>query len=158
MNPIVYILSTNGLLFLLSIIFWKFPPKKINNIYGYRTPRTMRSIEIWNFANNIFNRNLLIYSGISLLGSLLLANFSSKELTWQPMILVLLCVVVSIVKTERLPSSSTKSNQTINTAEQLSKWKTELTQQQISRILNIVELFEINIYDDSIMPLKSTME
>ena len=101
MNPIVYILTTNGLLFLLSIIFWKFPPKKINNIYGYRTPRTMRSIEIWNFANNIFNRNLLNYSGISLLGSLLLANFSSKELTWQPMILVLLCVVVSIVKTER---------------------------------------------------------
>ena len=101
MNPILYVLTTNGLLFLLSIIFWKFPPKKINNIYGYRTPRTMRSIEIWNFANNIFNRNLLIYSGISLLGSLLLANFSSKELTWQPMILVLLCVVVSIVKTER---------------------------------------------------------
>ena len=29
MNPIVYILSTNGLLFLLSIIFWKFPPKKL---------------------------------------------------------------------------------------------------------------------------------
>mgnify|MGYP001562601787 FL=1 len=101
MNPILYVLTTNGLLFLVSIIFWKFPPKKINNIYGYRTPRTMRNSEIWNFANSIFNRNLLIYSGISLMGNLLLASFSSKELTWQPMILVLLCVVVSIVKTER---------------------------------------------------------
>jgi len=31
----------------------------------------------------------------------LLACFTSKELTWQPMLLVLLCIVVSILKTER---------------------------------------------------------
>jgi len=31
----------------------------------------------------------------------LLASFTSKELTWQPMILVLLSIIVSILKTER---------------------------------------------------------
>jgi uncharacterized membrane protein len=101
MSEVLYVLTTNGLLFLLSIIFWKFPPRKINHLYGYRTPKTMQNLEIWNFANSVFNKNLLIYSGISFLGGLLLANFTSKELTWQPMILVLLCVVVSILKTER---------------------------------------------------------
>jgi hypothetical protein len=35
------------------------------------------------------------------LGSLLLASFTSKELTWQPMLLVLLSVLVSVIKTER---------------------------------------------------------
>jgi hypothetical protein len=61
----------------------------------------MQNQQIWDFANGIFNKNLLIYSGISLLGSVLLASFTSKELTWQPMLLVLLSVLVSIIKTER---------------------------------------------------------
>ena len=101
MSPILYVLTTNGLLFLLSIIFWKFPPKKINNLYGYRTVKAMQNKQIWDFANSVFNKNLLIYSGISLLGSLLLASFTSKELTWQPMLLVLLSLLVSVIKTER---------------------------------------------------------
>ena len=101
MSPILYVMTTNGLLFLLSILFYKFPPKKINSLYGYRTVKAMQNQQIWDFANGIFNKNLLIYSGISLLGSLLLASFTSKELTWQPMLLVLLCIVVSILKTER---------------------------------------------------------
>ena len=101
MSPILYVLTTNGLLFLLSIIFWKFPSKKINNLYGYRTVKAMQNEQIWDFSNSIFNKNLLIYSGISLLGSLLLASFTSKELTWQPMLLVLLSVLVSVIKTER---------------------------------------------------------
>jgi uncharacterized membrane protein len=94
-------MTTNGLLFLLSILFYKFPPKKINSLYGYRTVKAMQNQQIWDFANGIFNKNLLIYSGISLLGSVLLASFTSKELTWQPMLLVLLSVLVSVIKTER---------------------------------------------------------
>ncbi|WP_343328233.1 SdpI family protein [Polaribacter staleyi] len=101
MSPIIYILTTNGLLFILSIIFWKFPPKKINNWYGYRTPKATLNQQIWDFANSIFNKNLVIYAGISFLGGLVFANFATKELTWQPMVLVLLSVLVSVIKTER---------------------------------------------------------
>lgn len=101
MSPIIYVLTTNGLLFLLSIIFWKFPPKKINNIYGYRTFKAMQNQDIWTFANATFNKHLLIYAGFSFIASMVFANFSVKELTWQPMVLVLLSIVVSIIKTER---------------------------------------------------------
>ena len=101
MNPFTYILTTNGLLFLLSILFWKFPPKKINNWYGYRTHKTMLNQKIWDFANAIFTKNLIIYSGISFLGGLVLANFAATEFTWQPMTLVFLSVVVCIIKTEK---------------------------------------------------------
>ena len=101
MSPIIYILTTNGLLFILSIIFYKFPPKKINNWYGYRTPKTMLNQKIWDFANIVFSKNLVIYAGISFLGGLVFANFATKELTWQPMVLVLLSVLVSIIKTEK---------------------------------------------------------
>ena len=99
-------MSTNGLLFLLSIIFYKFPPKKINAIYGYRTPKAMLNEEIWGFANGIFNKNLLIYAGISFIAGLVFANFTAIELTWQPMVLVLLSILVSIIKTERALSDN----------------------------------------------------
>lgn len=100
-ETLLYILTTNGLLFLISIIFWKFPPKKVNGIYGYKTPKAMLNQEIWDFSNAIFNKSLLIYSGISFLGALIIANFATIELTWQPMVLVLLSILVSVIKTER---------------------------------------------------------
>jgi uncharacterized membrane protein len=106
MNPITYILTTNGVLFLLAVIFWKFPPKKINRLYGYRTFKAMQNQKIWDFANTTFNQTFLMYSGFSLLAGLLLASFSAKELTWEPMVLVMLSILVSIIKTERALSDN----------------------------------------------------
>ncbi|MBL4605271.1 MAG: SdpI family protein, partial [Flavobacteriaceae bacterium] len=54
MSAYVYVLSVNGLLFIISLIFYFFPPKKINNLYGYRTHRTMQNKEAWDLANNLF--------------------------------------------------------------------------------------------------------
>ena len=101
MGPYIYILTTNGVLFLISIIFWKFPPKKVNNLYGYRTPKAMQNQQIWDFANSTFNQAFFKYSGFSLIAALLLASVSRVELKWEPMILVALSIIVSIIKTER---------------------------------------------------------
>jgi len=100
-NSFTYILSINGLLFLLSLICWKFPPKKINNLYGYKTFRTMQNIDIWNFANKAFNNSLLIYAGISFIAGLVLASLGGDSLTWQPMALAILTIIVCIIKTEK---------------------------------------------------------
>lgn len=101
MSPFIYVLTTNGVLFLISIIFWKFPPKKINSLYGYRTPKAMQNQQIWDFANASFNETFLKYSGFSFLAALLFASISTEELTWQPMVFVALAILVSIIKTER---------------------------------------------------------
>ena len=100
-EALIYILTTNGLLFLLSLIFWKFPPKKINSIYGYKTHKAMQNQEIWNFANSTFNNSLLIYAMLSFIAGLIFVTFLNATLTWQPMAFVFLSVIVSIVKTER---------------------------------------------------------
>lgn len=100
-DALLYIFTTNGVLFLISIIFWKFPPKKINSIYGYKTPKAMQNEQIWNFANSTFNRSFLIYAGISFLAGLAFATLLKAELTWQPMAFVFLTIIVSIVKTEK---------------------------------------------------------
>ena len=101
-DAFIYVLTTNGLLFVVSIIFWQFPPKKINNLYGYRTHKSMANQDIWDFANTVFNKNLIIYSAFSFGAGLLFAYLAPEKTSWQPMVLVLLSILVSIIKTERL--------------------------------------------------------
>ena len=43
---------TGASLFLAVIITWRFPPKKINDLYGYRSRRSKASQEAWDFAQS----------------------------------------------------------------------------------------------------------
>ena len=100
MNPYYYVLSINGLLFLFSIIFYFFPPKKINSLYGYRTNKTMKNETVWKFANTFFIKQFLIYSAVSFAAALIFV-FISKDISWQPMAIMLLSLAVSVIKTEQ---------------------------------------------------------
>ncbi|WP_272150840.1 SdpI family protein [Tenacibaculum aiptasiae] len=100
MNPYYYVLSINGLLFLFSIIFYFFPPKKINSLYGYRTNKTMKNETVWKFANTFFIKQFLIYSAVSFVAALIFV-FISKDISWQPMAIMLLSLAVSVIKTEQ---------------------------------------------------------
>ncbi|WP_075343451.1 SdpI family protein [Tenacibaculum agarivorans] len=100
MNPIYYVLSVNGLLLLLSGVFYLFPPKKINSWYGYRTPRTMENQEVWDFANTFFNKQFLLYSVISFVAALILATVAGK-ISWQPIAIMVMTLGVCVIKTEQ---------------------------------------------------------
>ena len=80
--------------------------KKMNSIYGYKTEKAMQNQQIWDFANNTFNKNFLMYAGISFLAAVVFAVVLKAELTWQPMALVLLSLAVSVIKTERALSDN----------------------------------------------------
>ena len=102
MSPFVYVLSVNGLLFLISIIFYYFPPKKINNIYGYRTQRTMSNQDAWDFANQLFNKVLIKYAAISFIVALALAYLNPELMSsWFPMAFLFFTVIVCIFTTEK---------------------------------------------------------
>lgn len=101
MNPYYYVLSVNGLLFAFSIVFYLIPPKQISSLYGYRTEKAMKNKDIWNFANSFFTKQLLLYSGISLVFGLLMA-YINKDISWQPMTITILSLVVSVIKTEQI--------------------------------------------------------
>ena len=50
-NPLALILVLTGIIFYVAgFIQAKWPPKKINHFYGYRTSTSMRNQEIWEFA------------------------------------------------------------------------------------------------------------
>ena len=106
MNPYIYVISVNCLLFFFSIVFYLFPPKKINALYGYRTNKSMKNDEIWHFANSFFTKTLMKYALISLVAALILEFITSTQTTWQPMAIMVLSLAVSIIKTEQVLSQS----------------------------------------------------
>jgi uncharacterized membrane protein len=56
-----------SLVFVLGgLIMAKFPPKKINPLYGYRTRRSMQSPEAWKYAQRISSRKLVLCGLIGL--------------------------------------------------------------------------------------------
>ena len=102
MNPYIYVLTVNGLLFFLSILFHFFPPKKINNLYGYRTHRTMQNEDVWNFSNSLFTKTLLKYSAISFIAALVLAYlYPNLMSSWFPMAFLFFTLLVCIITTEK---------------------------------------------------------
>ena len=87
---IINIVSTKmmGMPFLVGFIFcvtglvtYFFPPKAINHLYGYRTTASMKSQEIWDFAQRLSSMKM-IQSGLFLIAvsSLkLLTNFFIEQ-------------------------------------------------------------------------------
>lgn len=43
-----------------GLLYLKRPPKGINAFYGYRTPRSLRSRESWEYSQRYFGRLILI--------------------------------------------------------------------------------------------------
>ncbi len=62
MTQILVNLSLGPLILVLGIIFRVYLPKKINGVYGYRTPRSMKSQEAWDYSNEL-SFNLMIGAG-----------------------------------------------------------------------------------------------
>ena len=82
MNPLVLILSSGGLIFLLAgYIQHRFPPKKINHLYGYRTSSSMKSQESWDFAQR-YSAKKMMQMGIYITTLGLLSWIIDIQLLW----------------------------------------------------------------------------
>lgn len=63
---LIVLLLIPGTMIIFGLIWQKWPPKTINCIYGYRTKRSMKSQESWNFAHR-YAGTIWLYSGVPLL-------------------------------------------------------------------------------------------
>jgi len=93
-----------GVIFILvGCIMLLFPPKKINSLYGYRTTRSMKNQEQWDFAQK-YSSKLLIFCGfilslISLTGFFI--NFQNNTEAIVSTILIIVAIIPVLVKTEK---------------------------------------------------------
>lgn len=97
---IVILGITPVMMIVLGLIMKNHPPKKINWLYGYRTRRSMRNIETWQFAHfylgDIWVRVGLVLLLISLLGSVV----QSEILLPYIIVSQIVCVLIPLVFTE----------------------------------------------------------
>ncbi|MEM7085686.1 MAG: SdpI family protein [Bacteroidota bacterium] len=71
-EQLIIALGYCALLFILALIFQKFPPKKINWYYGYRTQRSMKNDTIWKAANTFSINHMIKVCTLSFLLPVLL--------------------------------------------------------------------------------------
>ena len=64
----VYVYYINALILtVVGVVFWMYPPKKINEFYGYRTTRSRKSQEAWDFAQRYSAKLMTLFSFAALL-------------------------------------------------------------------------------------------
>ena len=82
----------------------KFPPKKINHFYGYRTRKSMRDQESWDFAQAYSSRQMQkMGAGIVLLGGLAwLADIHSIWGIGIGIIIFVFCPLLMLVEIEQM--------------------------------------------------------
>lgn len=93
-----------GIIFLFAgLIQYRFPPKKINSLYGYRTRSSMKSQERWEFAQQ-YSANQFIRIGLVLCASSLLGTWFPLTDIWGALlglVTVIVAVVVLIIRVEK---------------------------------------------------------
>jgi uncharacterized membrane protein len=86
-----------------ALISLKFPPKIINSIYGYRTSRSMKNQENWDFAQRFSSQLMLKQGLIMLLLAFILAvlPIPIEVATLISLLLLLTSVINLFVQTEK---------------------------------------------------------
>ena len=95
------------LMIIIGIILCKYPPKKINRFYGYRTSLSRKNMETWIFANKYCGKITFLVGLISFIPSaLILIPFylsSEKVITIVMFVVVIVqigMILVTIIATE----------------------------------------------------------
>ncbi len=103
-NPLFLLLTVTGLSFVIvAIITLKYPPKKINNIYGYRTKSSMKSDDRWEFSQKFSSALMLKYGSMLSIAGILALFTSFSEIVSVIIFSFLLLLVVSalFIQTEK---------------------------------------------------------
>lgn len=111
-NLIFIIPVSTGLIFVIAgFVMLMFPPQKINNLYGYRSSRSKKSQESWDYAQKYSSKELIKFGVLLALSGLL--GFIFQPIRDTAMIiglgLVIITVIVLIIRVESAIKNKFKS-------------------------------------------------
>ena len=100
----LYIPLVTGPIFLLGGLFlFKFPPKNINFLYGYRTKSSMKSQVRWDFAQIHSSKEMMKWGVfltiLGLIGSIL--NLSKSHNLILGLVFLIISTISLIIQTEK---------------------------------------------------------
>ena len=99
----VILLFTGPLFLIMGLILSRFPPRKINPLFGYRTRRSMRDQASWNFAQVVSSREMVKAGLVQTLCGLsgLIDSCNGHGFVLLGVGILLLTVVVMLIRVER---------------------------------------------------------
>lgn len=103
-NPLFLIPSSSGLIFMLAgFLMLKFPPKKINGFYGYRSSSSMKNQERWDFSQKYAAIEMIKLGVLLTLSSIIGLIFSpdGKTAMFLGLGLMILMVVFLLMRIEK---------------------------------------------------------
>ncbi|MGE8205553.1 SdpI family protein [Heyndrickxia sp. NPDC080065] len=92
-----------GIIFILSaVILEKYPPTDINAVFGYRTRRSMKNIDLWN-AGNKYSAEIMKKNGyyVIVIGSVISLLFKSPFTMFAIVVLMIGLIIYMIIKVEK---------------------------------------------------------
>ena len=95
-------LACGPLMLCFSLIYSKYQPKEISNIYGYRIKRSMSNNDIWEFSNKVSAKYMTIASLATIIFQLLgiILSYTSEDFLLVSFIFLIFSLGLSICKTE----------------------------------------------------------
>lgn len=103
-NPLMNITLLVGLIFIVAgLIMFKFPPKKINSLYGYRTNSSMKNQSRWDFAQKYSSKEMIKFGFVLMITSIigLITNFDNLTNIFLGLGLMILIVIILIFRVEK---------------------------------------------------------
>ncbi len=87
--------------FLIMLLFYLFPPKKINSFYGYRTMASKKSIKHWEVANKVSSKLLLVVAGVMLVEGIVFSTYFDKNFEKITLMTLVIGLTITFFITER---------------------------------------------------------
>jgi len=102
-NPPVLVCVLCGLIYIIiGQLVLRYPPKKINDFYGYRTSRSKKSQAHWDYAQKESSKYIIQSGYYCLLTCALFILFETgKAGIWSAIILTTLYPFISVIQTEK---------------------------------------------------------
>lgn len=104
LDNIMHLSAFVSIVFLITgFIMYKFPPKKINYLYGYRTNASMKSQERWDFSQKYSSIQMMFTSIKLFILSLILPWFNESFITniFLQIVIVIVAVGFMFYKIEK---------------------------------------------------------
>ena len=102
-NPPVLVCVLCWLIYIITgLVVLRYPPKKINDFYGYRTSRSKKSQAHWDYAQKESSKYIIQSGYYCLLTCALFILFETgKAGIWIAIILTTLYPFISVIQTEK---------------------------------------------------------
>jgi len=109
LQHIINPLSVVSIIFIIvGILTYKFPPKTINSLYGYRTKTSMKNQQTWDFAQTYSAKKMIVIGFVMLILSInfIVIDFTDNQIAIIGLIVIGFSVVYLFLKTENAIKSA----------------------------------------------------